>query len=372
MDIMEVKKSVAVRTRNYSLDFLRIVAIVMIIIFHLCYKGIKFDELSTFNKFFVAFFWHFGEIGVNIFMLITGFFLYKSEKNQKTKVIRLIYDIWFFFLLNIILLVIFKGKYIISYHTFFPVSLGIFWYITTYMVILILAPYLNKFIKNLSQIEHRKLLIFLLAIFSIIPTICGPAVGSTENGVVYSRFAWLIFIYFLGAYISKYQEVDNLMKKNREFFVKLNIFAIILLISFIFISKYILSQMAPLVKMHYMWPPNSIVVFLMSFSIFMVFVKTNISQKNTTIELLESISSHTLGIYLLHDSPFNYMILSNVIIWFNQYQASKKLVPIILFMTIIVFFLGLIVSTIKKYTADKLFQKFLLRIDQKYRLHLFE
>ena len=372
MDIMEVKKSVAVRTRNYSLDFLRIIAIVMIIIFHLCYKGIKFDDLSAFNKLFVAFFWHFGEIGVNIFMLITGYFLYKSEKNQKTKVIRLIYDIWFFFLLNIILLVIFKGKYIISYNTFFPVSLGIFWYITTYMVILMLAPYLNKFIKNLSQIEHRKLLIFLLAIFSIIPTICGPAVGSTENGVVYSRFAWLIFIYFLGAYISKYQEVDNLMKKNREFFVKLNIFAIILLISFIFISKYMLSQMAPLVKMHYMWPPNSIVVFLMSFSIFMVFVKTNISQKNTTIELLESISSHTLGIYLLHDSPFNYMILSNVIIWFNQYQASKKLVPIILFMTIIVFFLGLIVSTIKKYTADKLFQKFLLRIDQKYRLHLFE
>ena len=162
------------------------------------------------------------------------------------------------------------------------------------------------------------------------------------------------------------------MKKNREFFVKLNIFAIILLISFIFISKYMLSQMAPLVKMHYMWPPNSIVVFLMSFSIFMVFVKTNISQKNTTIELLESISSHTLGIYLLHDSPFNYMILSNAIIWLNQYQASKKLVPIILFMTIIVFFLGLIVSTIKKYTADKLFQKFLLKIDQKYRLHLFE
>jgi len=121
---MEVKR--IEKQRNYSLDFLRIVAILMIIIFHVCYKALIFDNLSGFNKLIVAFFLHFGEIGVNLFMLITGFFLYKSSSSKASKIIRLIYDIWFYFILNIILCVVVKGSYIVALSTFFPTSLGYF------------------------------------------------------------------------------------------------------------------------------------------------------------------------------------------------------------------------------------------------------
>ena len=72
---MEVKK--VEKQRNYSLDLLRVIAILMIIIFHVCYKALIFNNLSGFNKLIVAFFLHFGEIGVNLFMLITGFFYIK-------------------------------------------------------------------------------------------------------------------------------------------------------------------------------------------------------------------------------------------------------------------------------------------------------
>ena len=103
---MEVKK--VEKQRNYSLDLLRVIAILMIIIFHVCYKALIFNNLSGFNKLIVAFFLHFGEIGVNLFMLITGFFLYKNNSSKTTKIIRLIYDIWFYFILNIILCAIVK------------------------------------------------------------------------------------------------------------------------------------------------------------------------------------------------------------------------------------------------------------------------
>lgn len=72
---MEVKK--VEKQRNCSLDLLRVIAILMIIIFHVCYKALIFNNLSGFNKLIVAFFLHFGEIGVNLFMLITGFFCIK-------------------------------------------------------------------------------------------------------------------------------------------------------------------------------------------------------------------------------------------------------------------------------------------------------
>lgn len=53
---MEVDK--IEKQRNYSLDLLRIVAIIMIIIFHVCYKGLIFENLSGFNKIIVAFLLH--------------------------------------------------------------------------------------------------------------------------------------------------------------------------------------------------------------------------------------------------------------------------------------------------------------------------
>ncbi len=190
------------KERNYSLDLLRIFSIILIIIFHVSYKSLDFSKLTGLNQIIIGFFWHFGEIGVNLFMLITGYFLYKSEKNQKSKIIRLIYDIWLYYIFNIITLIFVKGGYTITYNALFPVSLGNFWYITSYIVILLLAPYLNKLIKNLNYSEHKKLLIIFFIVFSLIPTISGLSIGTTENGVVYSRFAWLIYIYFLGAFIA--------------------------------------------------------------------------------------------------------------------------------------------------------------------------
>lgn len=365
---MEVNK--IEKQRNYSLDLLRIVAIIMIIIFHVCYKGLIFENLSGFNKIIVAFLLHFGEIGVNLFMLITGFFLYKSHSSKKTKIIHLIYDIWFYFILNIILCIIIKGGYVPTLSTFFPFSLGYYWYITSYITILLFSPYLNLFISSLNQKEHRKLLVVSFFLLSVIPTISGLAVNSTENGVIYSRFIWLIFLYFLGSYISKYQELDCIFKKDRESFVKLHFFSLILAVVFIFIFKYLSSPFMPKISMYYMWPPNSIVTLLMSVSLFMVFVKTNVAKKNPLINILTKASEHTLGIYLIHDAPYNYLLLASFFAWLQTYSTSKSLIIFIVLTTILVFFGGLIISIIKKHTADKVFRKFLNYISQKFKLDL--
>ena len=244
-------------------------------------------------------------------MLITGFFLYKSSSSKTPKIIRLIYDIWFYFILNIILCVVVKGSYIVALSTFFPTSLGYFWYITCYICILIFSPYLNLLIKNLEQKDHCKLLIISLIILSVIPTISGLAVGNVENGYIYSRFIWLIFLYFLGAYISKYQDIDRLLKNDREFFIKSNIFSVLITI--------------------------------------------------------ERISEHTLGIYLLHDSPYNYLIFASFFTWFQGFSASKSLVFLIILLTVLVFIVGLIVSIIKKITADRLYQVVFDKIEQKFK-----
>ena len=172
-------------------------------------------------------------------------------------------------------------------------------------------------------------------------------------------------MYFLGAYISKYQESDHLLKNDREFFIKFNIFSSLFAIIFIFIFKYLSVSFMPKVPMFYMWPPNSIIVFLMSVSLFIIFVKTNLTKKTKAIKFIEKISQHTLGIYLLHDAPYNYLILADCFIWFQGFSVSKNLVFLIVLITILVFAVSLIVSIIKKFTADRLYQVIFDKIEQK-------
>ena len=356
--------------RNYSLDLLRIFSIILIIVFHVCYKSLDFSKLTGLNQIIVGFFWHFGEIGVNLFMLITGYFLYKSEKSQKSKIIRLIYDIWLYYIFNIITLIFVKGGYTITYNALFPVSLGNFWYITSYIVILLLAPYLNKLIKNLNYSEHKKLLIIFFIVFSLIPTISGLSIGTTENGVVYSRFAWLIYIYFLGAFISKYQDKDKILIKNRKFFIKLLVLLIISLLCFMLITKYLLVHKMPDLKINYMWPPNSVIVFLISLVIFVIFTKISIIKQGLLTRIIKNTSPHVLGVYLFHDSPYNYVIFSEGIIWLNNLHAAKRLVPTIILISLAFFIAGLVISIIKKYTFDKIYQKIILKVDKKFNLQL--
>ena len=155
-----------------------------------------------------------------------------------------------------------------------------------------------------------------------------------------------------------------------SFFIKLNIFSSFLAIIFIFIFKYLSVSFMPKVPMFYMWPPNSIVVFLMSVSLFIIFVKTNLTKKTKVIKFIEKISQHTLGIYLLYDAPYNYLIFADCFIWFQGFSTSKNLVSLITLITILVFIVSLIVSIIKKFTADRLYQVVFDKIEQKLKKSL--
>ena len=60
------------KERESNIELLRIVAMLLIISFHYVYEsGYKFIELN-YNSFIVKLFYLVGELGVNIFLLITG------------------------------------------------------------------------------------------------------------------------------------------------------------------------------------------------------------------------------------------------------------------------------------------------------------
>lgn len=94
----------------------------------------------------------------------------------------------------------FSVKELIGYAL--PILTNQYWFFTYYVLLIVLAPMLNLFIKNVTREQLKKSLSILLIIFSIVPTfnIFKDSFG-TNGG--YSVI-WFIILYLIASYIRLY------------------------------------------------------------------------------------------------------------------------------------------------------------------------
>ena len=198
----------------------------------------------------------------------------------------------------------------------------------------------------MSKKEYKKFLVTIVILWCIIPTIFGTLCNSTESILYYSRFIWLIVIYFIGAYIKLYN--FNILKTNKEKLLCAVISFLIMILSLFVMYRF--SYGPGINEPPFFWTPNNI---FMALSIFELFLNINMKKNR----IINTISSTTLGIYLIHDG-----ILCNYI-WENIFKAKEHLVgnyPIenILLATFMVFIFGVVVDllrqTIEKYVLKKI------------------
>ena len=105
-------------------------------------------------------------------------------------------------------------------------------------------------------------------------------------------------------------------------------------------------------ELAYFWRPNSILMFLLSTSIFGLFI----SIKMKEIKIINIIASTTLGIYMIHDSFLNGYIWKNIFKSKEHLDGSHPLFHILLATIIIFFFcaiLDLIRQLLEKFTVKK-------------------
>ena len=147
--------------RNTGIELLRLISMFLIVMHHYSSPGSGFPGLlflpDTFNKFFVEFMYFGGKIGVNCFVIISGYSV-------------LIYVVFSLFRQEP-----FSGKELIK--SAFPILTNRYWFITAYVALYLLYPFINRMIDNL---EHKQMLT-LLAVLSvglcIIPTFLNKNFG---------------------------------------------------------------------------------------------------------------------------------------------------------------------------------------------------
>ena len=345
-----------IKMRNSNIELLRILCILLIISFHYVFKGGFVYETFCLNEYITKIFWMFGELGVNCFMIITGYFMVQQCFKFR-KVILLWLEIQFY---NILVLFIVSRLGLSSQTAtqhfileLFPVFRDKWWFATVYLILYLFSPFMQRFAKCMSKREYIKFLLLCLTLWSVIPTLLGIFYNTTEGFLYYTRFLWLTVIWFTGAFIRLHGMVfiRHLKVWNYIFLVV----SIIIFSSILFI-EYLGSFFTWLgtTETAYFWRPNSIPMYILSISLFALFLNI----KFPFSKLINRAASTTLGIYLLHDSRLS-EYLWNTVFKNNTHMFSPVFILHILSATAVLFLLGVTVDLIRQYLERNVLLKIL-------------
>ncbi|OON88461.1 hypothetical protein BXO88_01325 [Oribacterium sp. C9] len=149
--------------KNSGLNLLKIISAVCVLVYHTINTFFDIEQFDGLKKCFVsAFFWGSGRISVAVFIIISSWYL--CEKKQFIN--RIIY-LWLSTLLysTIVGLVFISDNYSFFIKQLFPITNNVSWFISTYIFVLILAPFMNEI---LNRYDIKYLLITFGLIFGVV------------------------------------------------------------------------------------------------------------------------------------------------------------------------------------------------------------
>ena len=312
--------------RNSSLELLRIVAILMIIAFHLAYKsGFNFSGGSiVVNRLWIQFLGmgeSLGYVGNDIFVIISGYFLIKSSRINFTRLLNLWLRILFYSVLFFTLHVMF-GQETFSFkdtaRAFMPITTRQWWFMTSYFFLYILHPLLNDVIRNLNRENCRKFILLLLVSWGI--TLL------THPNIRFKHYLDFICMYSLGSYIRLWAD-----KVGSKKYILLGAFA--MAANFMCIVKFVPLNMSGIYPEDYFHAMTGALNIIASVCMFLGFKSLNIGNIRTVNVAASAVS----GVYMLHDHAFAVNFWWHRVFKAAVFQDSPYLIPYMIFAVIIVY-----------------------------------
>ncbi len=205
------------KLRQSNMELLRMIAMFMILVIHAnmislqrpTFTDLIANPLSVVSRYFIE---SFGIVGVNVFVLLSGWFLINTRSKSFLNLSFQILMLWGGAYLVFLLL----GKTDLSVNNI----LEIFaftrwdWFIKAYIVLMIIAPIINTYVKNSSE-KQQRLILFGFFLFSSTYGWIGGADRFFVNG-----YGPLLFI---GLYLLA-QYVHNTINKKGTPFKLRNLF----------------------------------------------------------------------------------------------------------------------------------------------------
>lgn len=205
---------VGMKLRQSNMELLRIVAILMITMHHTIlekYRGSIVEGNCFFDGWQIATFVNgFVYIGVNLFVLISGYF---GIKFKWKGVLNLFVFCAFYMFLNLMMSTYLFHDDSFTLGTIIWKSLKALtktskWFILCYVALYFLAPFLNAAIEKMDKKQYRNALV-ILSVYCLYFGFIRGVTWFNETGYSVGQFIWL---YLIAGYIRKF----NLAEKAKQ------------------------------------------------------------------------------------------------------------------------------------------------------------
>lgn len=340
--------------RNYGIDLLRIISMIMIATIHV----IKRSNISTslpLLSLSSAIIWLL-EIAVygavDCYALISGYVSYGRKTNSYANLLYLCLQAMFYMVMSTSLLLIFNRQSVGMMEilaTIFPFAYNTYWYFTAYFCLFFFLPTLNHLVDTLSKSAMTRLVVLLFTVFSLLPTLFHSDFPYSRDG--YS-FLWLVVLYLFGAYIRKYG--ISLFERNRH-----HLLGYIICILLTWVSKLVIDRLGAAfswfpVDGYYLIGYTSPTI--LGGAVFLLLFFKNLSTSQGAICFAKFFAPVSFGVYLFHESPF---IRDHFIV--GAFQSYVSLNPFVLPLAVLGTALAIwLVSSLVDWVRLKLFE--LLRV----------
>lgn len=293
--------------KNVNIDFIKVISMYMIIFLHLITMGGSINN-STYNGlnyfvFYLLMILTF--VCVNLFALVSGYLMIDKKIKLKNLMNLWVKTLFFSILIGGVGYLLLRGiieKQLVI-NSLFPLTRNQYWYFSSYFGLYLMIPYLNRMILTLSK-KEMQMGIFIINIFGFLSLIFRGDPFKLNLG--YSMI-WLIFTYFMGAYIKRFVNISTIDRKKilkKYLFVNLLLFLITAFISLFYKGNFIFPKLTTLF-IAYSSP------FIIFSSIFLFELILSLQIKNKIfIKTILFLSPITFSIYLISTHPivFRYII----------------------------------------------------------------
>ena len=335
--------------RESSFELLRIISMFSIAINHFAsHGGFEFNMQSlTIPRLWWEFIVMGGKFGVNIFVLISGYFLIKSQNGTfNTKRILKYWGQVFFY--SVLIYIIFFAVGITDFSLYsivkalLPITFNQWWFASTYFVLFLIHLFLNVLLNKLDRNMYQRLLILLVVMWCLIPTLTGTSFQS-------NNFLWFITLYSVAGYI-------RIFGLNPKYSIRHYISIWLISTALRYFSSVVLIMIGTRIAFaaensHYFYGMQTLLTFLCSLSFFTIFVITKIGYH----KWINILASATFGVYLIHDNEIVRSFLWGTMFNNSFFQDSTLLIPYSIVVTILVYSFCTFIDLIRINTIERLY-----------------
>lgn len=250
--------------------------------------GPIYSDPLSWRSFFLLVFGAWGKIGINCFVLITGYFMCTSHITVR-KFIKLLAEVMFYRLVinGVFWITGYRAFAITDFvKTLIPVTEIGTGFTNAFLVFYLCIPFLNVLIHNINKRQHVYLLMLCFLTYILLGSI--SVFSITMNYV-----SWFIVVYFIASYIRLYPKT---VYGNARVWKWLSFLTVLLSAVSVIVCTWLGTILHRNMAYGFVSDSNAFLAVITAIALFMTFKNSKIGYSRA----INTVAASTFGVFLIH------------------------------------------------------------------------